>query len=298
MLTAADFRCGYIAIVGRPNVGKSTLLNAVLGQKLSITSRKPQTTRHRILGIKTSTTAQCVYVDTPGLHGNTSRALNRYMNKAVISAIEDVDVVIFVIDARTWTVEDEAVLNVIKRGDARCIIALNKLDQLKHHTELLPVIEQSAKRADFAQITPISALKGDNLAQLERAAEGLLPVAEAMFPEDQITDRSTRFVAAEIVREKFIEHLGQELPYRLSVAIEYFEESARETNIGAIVWVERKGQKGIVIGKQGRIMKSVGIDARTDLEKMLDTKVNLKLWAKVKEGWSNDERTLLSLGYD
>ena len=298
MQAGSDFRCGYIAIVGRPNVGKSTLLNAVLGQKLSITSRKPQTTRHRILGIKTTATGQSIYVDTPGLHRDRQRALNRYMNQAAIGAIEDVDVVILVVDARNWTDEDEAVLRVVKRTKAVCIVALNKLDQLEKHTDLLPLLRETGKRADFEHIIPISALKGDNLAQLERAAAALLPIASAMFPEDQLTDRSTRFIAAEIVREKFIEHLGQELPYQLSVEIEYFEEGEREVNIGAVVWVERKGQKGIVIGKQGRTMKSVGIEARADLQTLLDTKVNLKLWAKVKEGWSNDDRSLTSLGYD
>lgn len=298
MQAGSDFRCGYIAIVGRPNVGKSTLLNAVLGQKLSITSRKPQTTRHRILGIKTTATGQSIYVDTPGLHRDRQRALNRYMNQAAIGAIEDVDVVILVVDARNWTDEDEAVLRVVKRTKAVCIVALNKLDQLEKHTDLLPLLRETGKRADFEHIIPISALKGDNLAQLERAAAALLPIASAMFPEDQLTDRSTRFFAAEIVREKFIEHLGQELPYQLSVEIEYFEEGEREVNIGAVVWVERKGQKGIVIGKQGRTMKSVGIEARADLQTLLDTKVNLKLWAKVKEGWSNDDRSLTSLGYD
>ena len=293
-----DYRCGYIAIVGRPNVGKSTLLNGVLGQKLSITSRKPQTTRHRILGIKTSIDTQCVYVDTPGLHTDRSRALNRYMNQAAIGAVEDVDVVILVVDARSWTAEDEAALQIVRRSEAKCIVALNKLDQLAHRSDLLPLLEETAKRADFEQIIPISALKGDNLEQLERSVESLLPVAPAMFPGDQLTDRSTRFVASEIVREKFIEHLGQELPYRLSIEIEYFEEGEQEINIGAIVWVERKGQKGIVIGKQGRVMKSVGIEARADLQRLLETKVNLKLWAKVKEGWSDNESALASLGYD
>lgn len=298
MPVESDFRCGYIAIVGRPNVGKSTLLNAILGQKLSITSRKPQTTRHQILGIKTTATEQNIYVDTPGLHSDRQRALNRYMNQAAIGAIEDVDVVILVVDARTWTEEDDAVLRVVNRTKAACIVALNKLDRLKQRSDLLPLLQQTAERAEFEHIIPISGLKGDNLVELERAAAALLPVANALFPEDQLTDRSTRFVAAEIVREKFIEHLGQELPYQLSVEIEYFEEGEREVNIGAVVWVERKGQKGIIIGKQGRTMRSVGTEARSDLQTLLDTKVNLKLWAKVKEGWSNDDRSLTMLGYD
>ena len=298
MPVESDFRCGYIAIVGRPNVGKSTLLNAILGQKLSITSRKPQTTRHQILGIKTTATEQNIYVDTPGLHRDRQRALNRYMNQAAIGAIEAVDVVILVVDARTWTEEDDAVLRVVNRTKAACIVALNKLDQLKKRSDLLALLQQTAERAEFEHIIPISALKGDNLVELERAAAALLPVANALFPDDQLTDRSTRFVAAEIVREKFIEHLGQELPYQLSVEIEYFEEGEREVNIGAVVWVERKGQKGIIIGKQGRTMRSVGIEARADLQTLLDTKVNLKLWAKVKEGWSNDDRSLTILGYD
>ena len=298
MPTESTYRCGYVAIVGRPNVGKSTLLNAILGQKLSITSRKPQTTRHRILGIKTGACAQCVYVDTPGLHGERGRALNRYMNQAVSSAINDVDLVLLVVDARSWTEEDDAVLQLIERRGARCIAILNKMDQLETRCELLPLLESTAARANFEQIIPLSALKKENLKHLEVAVAELLPVAQAMFPDDQLTDRSTRFIASEIIREKFIEHLGQELPYRLSVEIEYFEEGDNETNIGAVVWVERKGQKGIVIGKQGRVMKSVGIQARAELQVLVDTKVNLKLWAKVKEGWSNDERSLLSLGYD
>jgi len=298
MSIETEFRCGYIAIVGRPNVGKSTLLNAILGQKLSITSRKPQTTRHRILGIKTTDFSQSIYVDTPGLHRDRTRALNRYMNQAAATAVDDVDIVILVIDARSWTDEDDAVLRIIKRSKVKCLIVLNKVDQLSRRSELFPLLQDISKRAEFEEIIPISALKGDNITSLEKVVESLLPITPAMFPEDQLTDRSTRFVVAEIVREKFIEHLGQELPYRLTIEIEYFEESTQEVNIGAVIWVERKGQKGIVIGKQGRIMKSVGIEARNELQTLLGLKVNLKLWAKVKEGWSNNTRALTALGYD
>ena len=298
MSIETEFRCGYIAIVGRPNVGKSTLLNAVLGQKLSITSRKPQTTRHRILGIKSTDLSQSIYVDTPGLHRDRTRALNRYMNQAAATAVDDVDIVILVIDARSWTDEDAAVLRIIKRSKAKCLVVLNKVDQLSRRSELFPLLQDVSKRAEFEEIIPISALKGDNITSLEKVVESLLPITPAMFPEDQITDRSTRFVVAEIVREKFIEHLGQELPYRLTIEIEYFEESTHKVDIGAVIWVERKGQKGIVIGKQGRIMKSVGIDARNELKTLLGLKINLKLWAKVKEGWSNNTRALTALGYD
>lgn len=284
--------------MGRPNVGKSTLLNRILGQKLSITSRKPQTTRHRILGIKSTERSQVIYVDTPGLHARAQRALNRYMNRAASNAIQDVDVVVFLFDARGWTEEDASVLEKLRRAKLPIVFALNKVDKLRQKSDLLPRLDELSRIADGHDLIPISGLKGDGVERLEGLVESLLPEGVPIFPEDQLTDRSERFIVAELIREKLINRLGQELPYRLSVEIEYFEEGDGRTDIGAIVWVERATQKAMVIGKQGTVLKGVGIEARAELEQMFSNKVNVKLWAKVKEGWSNDERALRGMGYD
>ena len=293
----SDYRCGYIALVGRPNVGKSTLLNRILGQKISITSRRPQTTRHRVLGIKSQPAAQLIYVDTPGIHGFSGRAMNRHMNRTASSVLQDVDVAVFLVDGLHWTTDDELVLQ--KLGDISCpvILAVNKIDLLGNREELLPRLQTLSDKRAFEQIIPISASKGDNVAELEAVIEKLLPVAPPLFPEDQVTDRSVRFLAAELVREKLFRKLGKELPYGLTVEIEQFRNEATIAHIHALIWVERKSQKYIVIGKQGRMLKEVGIEARRDIEELIDGKVNLKLWVKVKEGWADDERALHSLGY-
>lgn len=293
------FRSGYVAIIGRPNVGKSTLINRVLGLKLCITSRRPQTTRHRILGIKTTETSQLIYVDTPGIHSDGKRAMNRYMNRAAAASVEDVDVVVFVIEGMKWTDEDERVLNKLRQDSSKpVILAMNKIDKLEDKATLLPQVEKLADKFNFAAIVPLSARRGINIESLEESIYALMPEGEMIFDEDQLTDRSSRFLAAEMVREKLFRHLGQELPYALTVDIEQFEDDDGMYRISAVIYVERSGQKSIVIGKKGELLKQVGKDAREDMEKLFGCKVFLQLWVKVREGWSDNERMLRSLGYN
>ena len=295
--TMPSHHCGFVAIVGRPNVGKSTLLNRLVGQKISITSRRPQTTRHRILGIKTDPTAQIMYVDTPGLHMAAHRAINRFMNRVADNAIHQVDAVVLVVEALVWTREDDLVLSHLKHVHVPVILAVNKVDTVPCKDDLLPYLAESDTRAEFAEVIPISARKGDNLRELEQAVVERLPEGVAMFPEEQVTDRSERFMAAEIVREKLTHRLGQELPYRLTVEVEQFEERKGLVLIDAVIWVERASQKAIVIGKGGKVLRDVGEQARRDLERLLGQKVYLKTWVKVKQGWSDDERALSHMGY-
>lgn len=290
-------RCGYVAIVGRPNVGKSTLLNHILGQKLAITSRKPQTTRHNMLGIKTEGATQAIYVDTPGLHKNNEKALNRYMNRSASSALRDVDVVVFVVDRTRWTDEDELVLEKVRTVKCPLIVAVNKADKLTDKAELLPHLQWLAEQLPNAELVPISALHSQNLDTLENLINSRLPENEHFFPEDQITDRSSRFLAAELVREKIMRQLGAELPYQITVEIEEFKREGRLLHIHALILVEREGQKKIIIGDKGERLKRIGQDARRDMETLFDSKVMLHLWVKVKGGWSDDERALRSLGY-
>lgn len=292
------FRSGYVAIIGRPNVGKSTLINRILGQKLCITSRRPQTTRHRILGIKTSELGQFIYVDTPGIHSDGKRAMNRYMNRAAAASVEDVDVVVFVIEGMKWTEEDERVLQKLKETSKPVILVMNKIDKLEDKATLFPQVEKLAALFKFTDIVPLSARKGINLESLEESIYKLMPEGEMIFDEDQLTDRSSRFLAAEMVREKLFRHLGQELPYSLTVDIEQFEDDNGMYRISAVIYVERSGQKSIVIGKKGELLKQVGKDAREDMEKLFDCKVFLQLWVKVREGWSDNERMLRNLGYN
>lgn len=296
--TPADFRCGHVAIVGRPNVGKSTLLNHILGQKLSITSRKPQTTRHRILGIVTREKEQVIYVDTPGIHGKEPKAINRYMNKAAIQSVRDVNAVLFVVDALKWTPDDELVLEKLKRQKAPVILVINKVDNIADKGALLPRIAELSALANFAEVVPVSALRGHNLDHLHQLVTQFLPLSPPFFEEDQITDRSSRFLAAELVREKIMRQLGDEVPYELTVEIEEFKQEGKLLRIGALILVERAGQKAIVIGDGGQRLKLIGKEARLEMEKLFDAKVMLSLWVKVKSGWSDDERALKSLGYD
>jgi len=291
------YRCGLVALIGRPNVGKSTLLNHLLGQKLSITSRKPQTTRHQILGIKTTDRAQFVFVDTPGLHKPRKRALNRYLNRAASSVLPSVHAILFVVEALRWTEEDELVLEHVRRAGVPALLVVNKVDRIEDKAALLPYLAEVAQKHDFAAVVPVSALRHDNLDDLEAELLKLLPESEPLFPEDQITDRSVRFLAAEIIREKLMRSLGQELPYDLTVEVERFEEEGNLVRIGALIWVDRPNQKAIVIGKGGERLKQIGQQARKDIEAMLERKVFLELWVKVKSGWSDDERALQSLGY-
>ncbi len=291
-------RTGYVAIVGRPNVGKSTLLNRILGQKLSITSRKPQTTRHQILGIKTEGDVQVVYVDTPGMHKHQEKAINRYMNKAATTAVKDVDLILMLVDRTRWTEEDEMVLQAVKSQRAPVVLVVNKVDFVREKEELLPVLQELSSRHKFDQIIPVSAKTGHNVERLENLIESYLPENQYFFPEDQITDRSSRFLAAELVREKIMRQLGDELPYAMTVEIEEFVHTGTLIEISALILVERASQKAIVIGDGGYRIKQIGQEARKDMEQLFDCKVMLKLWVKVKAGWSDDERALRSLGYD
>ncbi|KAF0280531.1 GTPase Era [Spiribacter aquaticus] len=295
--TDTDFASGFVALVGRPNVGKSTLLNAVLGQKVSIATRKPQTTRHRILGIHQRDDAQIVYVDTPGLHEGGRTAMNRYMNEAAGSALGDVDVVVFMIEAGRWTDADKRVLQRLQTVRAPVVAVINKADRLRDKNRLLPEIEALAGRYDFAAVVPVSALKSDKLDALESALIEALPRGPALFPRDQITDRDERFMATELIREQLTLMLGDELPYASTVEIEAFEQEGQLRRIAAIIWVERVGQRRIVIGEGGEQAKRIGAAARLQMEHLLGGRVYLKLWVKVREGWSDDARLLKSLGY-
>ncbi len=290
--------CGYVAIIGRPNVGKSTLLNNILGMKLSITSRKPQTTRHQILGVKTSDNIQTIYVDTPGIHQRRGSAINKYMNRAATSVLNDVDVILFVVQVKQWTEEDQAIVEKLASVDCPVLLVLNKIDKLSSKKDLLPLISELSSHYDFVEIIPVSAMNGMNVEVLEQKVAPLLPENKHVYPDDQVTDRSMRFLASEIIREKLIRELGQELPYTSTVDIEkYIEDEDGLVRIHATIYVESNGQKAIIIGKKGARLKSIGTAARQDISKMIDAKVYLNLWVKVREGWSNDERALRGLGY-
>lgn len=293
--------CGFVAIVGRPNVGKSTLMNHILGQKISITSRRPQTTRHQIMGIKTVDEAQFIYVDTPGMHlqtGDRNKAINRFMNQAASQALRDVDCVVFLVDRTRWTDEDQVVLDKLTHVEAPVILAVNKVDWLEDKSALLPWLESLSARREFAAIVPISAKHGTNVPELEAEVAKRLPEGVHYFPDDQVTDKSQRFLAAELVREKVMRQLGDELPYQMTVEIEEFREEGKVIHISALMLVERQGQKKILIGDKGERIKKIGIEARQEMERAFDSKVMLNLWVKVKRGWSDDDRALKSLGYD
>ncbi|CAA9890491.1 membrane-associated, 16S rRNA-binding GTPase [Candidatus Methylobacter favarea] len=290
--------CGFVALIGRPNVGKSTLMNHLLKQKISITSRKPQTTRHRILGINTTEAGQAVYMDTPGMHKNEKKALNRYLNRTAETTLQGVDVIVWLIDGLSWHEYDEAIFKKLEQAGLPVILAVNKVDKVKDKDAILRFFAEARHRFPFEHLIPISALKKTNLEQLESLIFELLPESGLIYPEDQITDRPERFLAAEIIREKLTRRLGDELPYELTVEIERYEEKFGITKIYAIIWVERPTQKNIVIGKQGEMLKKVGTDARHDIEKLIGQKVYLQLWVKVKKGWSDNERALQSLGFN
>ncbi len=289
--------CGYAAIIGRPNVGKSTLLNKILGQKVTIATPKPQTTRHQILGIKSTRDSQVIYVDTPGLHRSIKRTINRYMNRAAMSILNDVDVIIFVIEGLSWRNEDQYILEKLGSTGIPVILVINKIDRIKDKEILLPHIKELSKKADFAEIIPVSAKSSENLQHLEEAVTKLLPVGQAFFPMNQVTDRSERFLAAEIVREKLMACLSKELPYAVTVEIVKFLFENDVMNIDALIWVEREAQKAIVIGRHGDHLKTIGMRARKDMEKIFGKKVFLQLWVKVRKGWLDDERALRSFGY-
>ncbi len=290
--------CGYIALVGRPNVGKSTLLNQLVQQKLSITSRRPQTTRHSILGIRTEEEYQFVYVDTPGIHKDNPKAMNRMMNKTATSVLRDVDVVAFVVEGTHWSEEDEHVLRLIKRSKIPCILVINKVDKIADKAKLLPWIEHMSQQHEFAKIIPVSARTGVQIDDLQSLFIEYLPEGPHLFPDDQLTDRSQRFLCAELLREKIFRLCGQELPYSVSVDIESFKEEENLIRIHALILVDKDNHKRMIIGDKGQKLKEMATSARQDMEKLLDKKVFLQCWCKVKSGWSDDERLLKQLGYD
>jgi len=296
-VTTEQNYCGYVAIIGRPNVGKSTLLNHLLGQKLCITSRKPQTTRHTLLGIKTEGEFQMIFVDTPGIHTNQERAINRVMNRSAASVIADVDVVIFVVDRFEWSEADEYVAKYLSNNDVPLIVAVNKVDMIEDKEALLPHLSFLSSKVNAKELIPLSALKRTNLDVLEKKIKGYIPQKAHVYPEDQITDRSERFLAAEIVREKITRQLGAEVPYQVTVEIEEFRAEKKITYISALILVERDGQKKIIIGTNGERLKKIGEQARADIESLLGCKVMLRTWVKIRSGWSDDERALRSLGY-
>ena len=292
-----QFRSGYVSIVGKTNAGKSTLLNSILGQKIAITSRKPQTTRHRFLGIKTESENQIIFVDTPGFHSGQKRALNRYMNKVAANALRGVDIVLYLIDKLDWQEEDLQRLKSLP-NETSVILVVNKIDKLKDKDSLLPFIEERNKDDLFSSIIPISALKGMNLDELVDLIYDKLPYGSHLYPEDQVTDISEKFLASEVIREKCINRLGDELPYRISVSIDRFSESNKVIHIDSTIFVEKQSQKGMLIGKSGSKLKAIGTSSRKELEDLLESKVMLKTWVKVKSGWSDNETILPSMGYD
>jgi len=290
-------RAGHVALVGRPNVGKSTLLNYLLGQKLAITSHKPQTTRHSILGINTLDDGQIVYIDTPGIHQRGNKAMNRYLNRTATSTLSGVDLAVFIVDSDQWTDEDEMVLQRIKNSGVPAILVVNKIDTLQRREDVLPVLSKLTERTGLSIVVPVSARMGDNCEHLQQTILDLLPKGENFYPEDQITDRPERFFAAELIREQITRRYHKELPYSVSVEIEEFDVQPRIYRIGAIIWVERDNQKGILVGKGGLALKETATEARKQLEDFFQTKVYLRLWVKVKKSWSADQASLSQLGY-
>jgi GTPase len=290
-------RCGYVAIVGRPNVGKSTLLNRLIGQKISITSRKAQTTRHQILGVCSTQDYQIIYVDTPGLHLRRKKAMNQYMNRAARAALSGVDLIVLVIEGTLWKEEDDYALEQVKAVGLPTILVINKIDKVKNKLDLLAQLQQLQQKMDFLELIPVCAKTGEHLSTLEATIIATLPHGPFLFPADQLTDRNMQFMASEIVREKIFRFTGQELPYESAVIIEQFEELEKLCRISALIYVETDGQKKIIIGKKGEKLKQIGTQARKDLEEMLEKKVFLQLWVKVKSGWADDVRALQSFGY-
>lgn len=288
---------GFAALIGRPNVGKSTLLNRLLGQKLAITSHKPQTTRHRIVGVVSDAGGQIVYVDTPGIHQRGGKAMNRYLNRTAHTSLQDVDLVLFVVQAMAWTSEDEQVLSAIRQAEIPTVAVVNKVDLIKPKAQLLPYIEELSARHEFVAVIPVSARSGSNVEQLGQQVREHLPVGEPIFPEDQLTDRPERFFAAELLREQIIRRYHKELPYAVTVEIERFDEEEGRYRIGAVIWVERDSQRGILLGKGGQAMKEAATAARKQMADFFQTRVHLDVWIKVKKSWSSDEASLTQLGY-
>jgi GTP-binding protein Era len=291
------FRSGFIAILGRPNVGKSTLLNRLIGKKISITSSKPQTTRHRLLGIRTTDDYQMIFVDTPGVHIGSKRYINQVLNKTAASALAGVDVTLLMITSDGWKDEDLYALKLAQQENNNLILLVNKIDKLKDKNRLLPLIETSSKMHDFKAIIPLSASNGDNLESLLAVLPEYLPDSPLLFPEDQVTDKSERFIVSETIREKLFRQLHDEIPYALAVEIQQFDVTDSLLKADAIIWVEKESQKGIIIGKKGEKLRSVGTSAREELESYFERKVFLQLWVRVRENWSDDAVMLRAIGY-
>jgi GTP-binding protein Era len=296
-MNQTPYRAGHVAVIGRPNVGKSTLVNALVGAKISITSNRPQTTRHRLLGIATFPEGQLMLVDTPGIHREQKRAMNRMMNRAARGALEGVDVAMLVVQAGRWDDEDGLAYDTLKAAGIPVVLVVNQVDRMKDKTALLPYLAKVSDGREFASVHPVSALKQVGLQDLVRAALAHLPEQAALYGEDEITDKSQRFLAGEMVREQLMRQLGDELPYATTVEIENFEVDGELLRIGAVIWVERSGQKGIVIGKGGERLREIGARARQQMERLFGSKVFLETWVRVREGWSDDEAALKSLGY-
>ena len=297
-MSETPFHAGLVAVIGRPNVGKSTLINAMVGYKVSIVSARPQTTRHRILGIDSSPDGQIVFVDTPGLHSDGKRAINRYMNRAARGALADVQLCVLVIEAGQWRDEDEAAWQVARDSGLPCVLVINKVDRIRDKGELLPFIATVTQEREFAEVFPVSAEKGVALDDLRRGLLRLLPASEPLYGEDEVTDRSERFLVAELIREQLMRQLGAELPYATTVMIERFADEERMLRISATIFVERDGQKAIVIGAGGSRMRSIGQGARLAIEAQFERKVFLELWCKVREAWSDNENALRGFGYE
>ena len=290
-----QFKTGYVALIGKPNTGKSTLMNALIGEKVSITAHRPQTTRHAILGIKTTESYQCIFVDTPGIHDNNQKAIHRYMNRAATSMLSDVDLICVLLEVKTFNKDDEKILKRVDGFD-NVLIVLNKIDQISKQ-DCLPIIRRIAESAPDSEIVPISALEKENLDRLETLIISRLPEGVPQFPDDQFTDKSMRFIVAEIIREKLFRLLKQELPYSITVSVDHYMEESDMIRISATIWVERKSQKGIVIGKNGSLLKKIGSQAREDIQRLIANKVYLQLWVKVREDWADDEKSLAAFGY-
>lgn len=290
-------KCGYVAVIGRPNVGKSTLINQIVGEKVSIVTAKPQTTRHQILAIKTGVKGQILFIDTPGLHQGYKKALNKYMNKAAASAVHDVDLILFLVESLKWTKDDDQALKALQFIKTPVILVINKADLVKNKEKLLPFANQVSQQYNFSEIYYVSASKGKGTDDLERKIYQNLPESENFYANDQLTDKSTRYLISELIREQLMLRLHQELPYSLTVEVESYQDKGHIIHIHALIWVEREMQKNMLIGKQGETLKQVGILARKEIQELVGKKVHLKLWAKVKSAWADNDRLLQQLGY-
>ena len=290
-------KCGYVAVIGRPNVGKSTLINHIVGEKVSIVTSKPQTTRHQILAISTKPSGQILFIDTPGMHVGHKKALNKFMNKTAANAVLDVDLILFVVESLRWSADDEQALKALEHSKTDVILVINKADLIKQKEKLLPFANKVFQNYDFKEIFYISASKGKGVEDLEKKIYQYLPESDNFFSDDQLTDKSTRYLVSELIREQLMLRFHQELPYSLTVEVESFDDKGHIVHIHALIWVEREIQKNMLIGKGGDSMKHVGIQARKAIQDLIGNKVHLKLWVKVKSAWADDDRLLQQLGY-